>query len=50
MENIIYKAVRIPRQLDERIRRALKMDGDTFSQFIRKAALRELQKREKEAA
>lgn len=50
MKNEVYKAVRLPRQLADRIDRVMEMDGSNFSQFIRAAALGELKKREKQVA
>ena len=50
MKNEVYKGVRLPRPLADRIDRVMEMDGSNFSQFIRTAAISELKKREKEVA
>ena len=50
MKNEVYKGVRLPRLLADRIERIVEMDGSSFSQFIRTATICELKKREKEVA
>ncbi len=50
MKNKVYKGVRLPVPLAKRIDRVLEMDGNSFAEFIRAAALRELKKREKDVA
>lgn len=50
MDQQIRKGVRLPRTLIHRIERVAKDDGSTFSQFIRTAAIKELNERKKSAA
>lgn len=43
--NQIHKAVRLPKELIERIEKAAKAEGSTLSQFLRTAAINELKRR-----
>lgn len=49
MEKQIMKGVRLPLPLVRRIERTTKAEGSTFSQFMRTAAIRELNSRERGA-
>jgi hypothetical protein len=50
MEQQVFKAVRLPRSVVRSIARITKADGSTFSQFMRTAAIKEVNEREKSAA
>jgi hypothetical protein len=50
MDQQVYKGIRLPRRVVQRIERVTKADGSTFSQFMRTAAIKELAGRKKVAA
>jgi metal-responsive CopG/Arc/MetJ family transcriptional regulator len=50
MEPQIFKAVRLPRTIVNRIERITKEEGSTFSQFVRTAVMYKLNERKKVAA
>ena len=43
MEQQVAKGVRLPRTLVQRIEKAVKAEGSTFSQFMRTAAIKALE-------
>lgn len=47
MERQIVKGVRLPATVIQRIEHIVQAEGSTFSQFIRSAAMKELNKRKK---
>lgn len=46
----VFKAVRLPCHLVTRINAIAEEEGSTFSQFLRTAAIKELNKRKRDAA
>lgn len=47
MDRQIMKGVRLPKPLLHRIEQIIQADGSTFSQFMRTAAIKALQKKER---